>query len=199
MKANNITVLPAVLFNTNMLADGGNLTNYLTPLTSGEGFSLALPSTFDPFAKRSENGFLYLEDDVLAKVQEGLALTGATDAKFLWLEFSDLGCSACQKFHESGIEAQAFEKHSAVMAKALVGFLTVGGQTSADAMEAIECMAEQDVSLHHTAWTNFYKTKSFGAEELKKFAEANGVNMSKYQSCLDDDSMLKKIETQKQM
>ena len=85
------------------------------------------------------------------------------------------------------------------MAKALVGFLTVGGQTSADAMEAIECMAEQDSSLHHTAWTNFYKTGSFGSEELKKFAEENGVNMTQYQTCLDGNDMVAKIDAQKQM
>ena len=199
MKENDIKMLPAVIFNTNLLTDGGNLTNYLTPLSSGEGYNLALPSTFDPFLPRSENGFLFLNQEKLAQVQEWLSFTGATEPKFLWIEFSDLGCSACKQFHSSGIEAQAFEKHGNVMAKALVGFLTVWGQASADAMEAIECMAEQNESLHHTAWTNFYKTGNFGNEELKKFAEENGVNITEYQACLDGNSMVEKIETQKQM
>ena len=70
MKENDIKMLPAVIFNTNLLADGGNLTNYLTPLSSGEGFNLALPSTFDPFLPRSENGFLFLSQEKLAQVQE---------------------------------------------------------------------------------------------------------------------------------
>lgn len=66
-------------------------------------------------------------------------------------------------------------------------------------MEAIECMAEQNESLHHTAWTNFYKTGNYSADALQEFAEENGVNITEYQACLDSNSMVEKIETQKQM
>lgn len=41
--------------------DGGQITPYLTALPGGE-FSLALGATFDPFAIRSDKGFLVLDE-----------------------------------------------------------------------------------------------------------------------------------------
>ncbi len=61
LEDNNITALPAVVFNSNTMNDGGQITPYLTALPNGS-YSLALGATFDPFAKRSENGFLIMDE-----------------------------------------------------------------------------------------------------------------------------------------
>jgi hypothetical protein len=53
LQENSISVLPAVVFSTNALGDGGTMTPYLKALPSGE-FSLEIGSSFDPFQERSE-------------------------------------------------------------------------------------------------------------------------------------------------
>jgi hypothetical protein len=60
LEENDISVLPAVIFNSNALYDGGQITPYLQALPDGQ-FSLALGAKFNPFITRSENGFLVLE------------------------------------------------------------------------------------------------------------------------------------------
>ncbi|MDA9129200.1 hypothetical protein N9J72_01860, partial [Candidatus Gracilibacteria bacterium] len=60
LEANSITLLPAVIFSTNILNDAGQIAPFLTALPNGE-FSLAIQSTFNPNAERSERGFLKLD------------------------------------------------------------------------------------------------------------------------------------------
>lgn len=52
LKENNITALPAIIFNTSNVET--TINTYLAPLTSGE-YSLALWSTFNPFAEICDN------------------------------------------------------------------------------------------------------------------------------------------------
>lgn len=66
---NNITALPVVIFNSNAMNDGGQITPYLTALPDGQ-FSLALGATFDPFATRSEKGFLEASSNTISEIQE---------------------------------------------------------------------------------------------------------------------------------
>jgi len=53
LKDNNVTLLPAITFNTNSISGGTQITDFLTALPDNN-YTLALPSTFDPYATRSD-------------------------------------------------------------------------------------------------------------------------------------------------
>lgn len=101
LEENNISALPAVIFNTNSLNDGGQIAPYLQQLPD-EQYSLALGATFDPFAERSENGFLMAPEDVISQIQNTAHFDGNPNAAVSWLEFSDVNCSYCQKMVQDG-------------------------------------------------------------------------------------------------
>ena len=88
------------------------------------------------------------------------------------------------------------EKYSDTVSRATVGFLSVWGETSKKAMEAIECMADQDASLHALAWDNFYKTGSYTSDELEAFAAENGINIDDYQACISSEDIAQKVTTE---
>lgn len=98
---NNITTLPAVIFNTNQLNDGGQIAPYLTNLENGE-YSLAIGATFDPFAERSENGFLMMDQSVIDQIKENAYYDGNVDAPITWIEYSDVNCFYCKKMAKDG-------------------------------------------------------------------------------------------------
>lgn len=196
MQENNLSNIPTVLFSTNLLNDAGQITPYLQATPSGQ-FNLALPVSFNPFAKRSERGLEILEGDMLENVLADLHPERATwEEKIMWIEYSDLGCGACKQFHNSGIIEAAMEKYSESVSRASVGFLSVWWPTSLAAMKAIECMADQDAALHAAAWENFYKTGDYSAGSLETFASENGVNIDTYNSCKDSSEITTQLETQ---
>jgi len=53
LKEQNISVLPAIVFSTNNIGDGGTMTPYLSALSNGE-YSLEIGSTYDPYITRSD-------------------------------------------------------------------------------------------------------------------------------------------------
>ena len=197
LERNNIRFLPVVLFNDNNLWDGGQISPYLEE-TIDWSYKLQIweAASFDPYAERSERGFLELDEDTLNMVQEWLYPKWPSDAEILWIEYSDFWCGACQQFHSSGIIQSAFDNYADIMSKATVWFLTVGWPTSQNAMQAIECMWEQNSNLYHDAWTHFYTTNSYNQNELDAFAENAWINMSAYNECSAWSEVQTKMQNQ---
>ena len=111
MKKNGLKTIPIILFNSNKINDGGQIAPYLKALPDSQ-FSLALPETFNPFAKRSENGFLMLDKEVLDSITSEAYINGISDSKITWLEYSDLECPFCARLHNDGTPDSILEKYS---------------------------------------------------------------------------------------
>ncbi len=195
INAAGISKLPAIIFSHNKINDYSFL-QYLSATNDGK-YQLATWANFDPYAKRSERWFLFLDEDTLTQVTQGLHFSGNEDAEILWMEYSDLWCGACQQFHTSGITEAALKAYPENLSKAMVGFLSVGWPTSLNAMKSIECMASQKPEVHFTAWENFYKTGSYGENNLSDFAKENGINVDTYTSCISSSEVNTKIENEK--
>lgn len=197
LKDAGITRLPAIIFSSNAISDL-SFTQYLSPTQDGK-FQLQVGASFDPYATRSERGFLVMKEWELETVTQSLYFSGNQDAEILWVEYSDLGCGACKQFHSSGISEAALKAYPDTLSKAMVWFLSVGWPTSVDAMHAIECMAEQNGSLHGQAWNNFYKAGSYSKSELEDFAKENGVNVDTYNECIAGSEIKAKVENNKNL
>jgi len=123
---NDITALPAIVFSSNNLNDGGQISSYLTVLPDGQ-YSLALGAKFNPFAQRSDAWFLILEQDVLTQVQEWLFIDGNLDAPLTWLEYSDVNCFYCKKMAQDGTVETVLENTWDSLNHSYVNYIGVGG------------------------------------------------------------------------
>ncbi|MDP5039176.1 MAG: DsbA family protein [Candidatus Gracilibacteria bacterium] len=192
-------LLPTIYFNKNNFGNSSEaleLSKFLETVDS-KNYNLNIGGKFDPNAELSDRGLLFLNDETFEKIIDGLNFSGDENSEILWLEHSDLGCGACQQFHNSGINETIKETFGNTVSKAMVGFVSVGGQQSLDAMVSMECMAVENKDLHIKAWDNFYKTKDYSKEKLEEFALNNGVNIEKYNECLKDSNILEKINKEK--
>ncbi len=141
LKENNIATLPAVIFNTAALYDGGQLTPYLTALPDGQ-YSLTLGATFNPFAKRSDRGFLMVDQDIVEQIKETAHYQGDTNAKVTWLEFSDVNCFYCKKMAKDGTYETVKESIPEGFNHTIYNFIGVGGAQTQSAAEVLECIAK---------------------------------------------------------
>jgi len=77
------------------------MTPYLTAIPSGE-YSLQIGAQFDPFAERSERGFLTISEEQIKEIIDTAHVYGNEDAKITWLEYSDVNCHYCKKIASDG-------------------------------------------------------------------------------------------------
>mgnify|MGYP001942319232 CR=1 FL=1 len=192
---NNIKVLPAIMFNTNAVDPGIN--TYLTPISSGE-YSLQVGASFDPFAQRSDKGFLLLDIEKLNSIKKESYIKWNTDAKVTWIEYSDLECPYCAKLHNSDTPKELQEKYNDTMNIAFNHFpLTQIHKNAQIWAEILECVWEEKWSdtfytLMETAFAEEKSTKSFLISEAVKLW-ANEENLNK---CLDEWRYTDKVTNQ---
>lgn len=187
MIENDITALPAIIFSSNNLNDGGQISSYLTVLPDGQ-YSLALGAKFDPFAQRSDAWFLILEQDVLTRVQEWLFINGNIDAPLTWFEYSDVNCFYCKKMAKDGTVEAVLESSWDSLNHTYVNYIGVGGEATQTAAEVLECIGD-------VAWASVYDSvfnKSLISEEntpeaLISFAAENWADVTQIQTCIDED------------
>ncbi len=198
MKENWLKSIPAIIFNTKTLYDGGQIVPYLKELPDG-GFSLALPENFDPFAKRSENGFLMLDKDILKKLKSGSYIDGNPDAKITWIEYSDLECPFCAKLHNEGTPTIIKEKYGDDINTIFQHFpLNFHDEAQAGA-EALECIAEQNKDILYKIITLSYKKYSNNNFSLTGFydiAGENGINKDDLINCVSSGKYSDKVKSQ---
>lgn len=202
LQENNIQFLPAIIFNTNMLSDGGQITPYLTALTNGEDYSLALPSKFDPFAKRSENGFLLLEADILEKIKSGAHIDGNWEAPISWIEYSDVECPYCAKLHNDGTPKALKDKYGEDLNVIFQHFPLDFHPQAQKWAEWLECIAEQKPEVLYTmieeTFTKF-NNNNFSITWFQDLAAENGVNKEELIECMDSGKYSEKVKTQMQL
>ncbi len=190
LKANNVTKLPAFLFNTDNITD---LKQYMTQTPSGL-FSLDTGSTHDPYAKRSDRWFLMLEEWVLESIKKDSRIYGNEDAEILWVEYSDINCWYCAKLHNDGTHDTLFKSFGDKLAFAYQYFAIF----NKEAPVILECIADQkgtDVlySTIKKAYKDSLKDKAWisGAVE--------GLNNEELTACIDSGKYTSKIDTHMKM
>ena len=201
---NNITRLPAVLFSTNQIADNGAMAQYLTAIPSGE-YSLQIGASFDPFAQRSERGFLMIEDKaVIEEIRSTAHVEGDADAKILWLEYSDVNCHFCQKMVDDGTVETVTEALPWVFNHAFVNFIGVGWNRTQEAAEALECIASTwSTEAYNYAFKQSLSEKRDSVTDILAYAAEKWVDTAAAQTCIDNgdskDLVAKKYSTGQQL
>ena len=204
IKENNITRLPAVLFSTNQIGDGGTMTQYLTAIPSGE-YSLQIGASFDPFAQRSERGFLMISDaTVIEEIKTTAHVEGDDGAKILWLEYSDVNCHFCQKMVDDGTVASVTESLPWTFNHAFVNFVGVGWNRTQQAAEALECIASTGTNeAYNYAFKQSLGEKKDSVDDILAFAAEKWVDTAGVQTCIDNgdskDIVAKKFSTGQQL
>jgi len=196
LKANSIATLPAVIFNTNALNDGGQMSSYLVALSDGT-YSLQIGSTFDPFVERSEKGFLVLEQDKLQDIKEGAYIKGNSDAKISWIEYSDLECPFCARLHNAPTIGEVFDKYGDSLNMAFQHFPLNFHPNAKPGAEVLECFGEQNgseafYSLIEASFSNENSDTDFLIDEAVKL----GGSKEAIQACLDEKKFSKKVDNQ---
>lgn len=137
LKENGITKLPAFLLNTNQVPDT-DFAKYLKATPAGL-YTLEVNANHDPYAKRSENGFLLLPEGILKEIKDNSRIFGNKDSEILWVEYSDINCGYCAKLHNDGTHDALFEKFGDKLSVAYQYFAIF----NREAPEILECIADQ--------------------------------------------------------
>ncbi len=189
LEANNITTLPAIIFSTNILNDGGQIAPYLTALPEWD-FSLALGSTFDPFATRSARGFLQLEETEKTSILSGSYYLWSPNAEITWIEYTDLNCHFCQVMEEDGTAETLLTKYEGKLNKVTHNFIGVGGQKTQTWAEILECIgAEAWAEAYNNVLSQALSTKASSESDMLGYAVDQGLDEASIKACLDNGDM----------
>jgi len=209
LNENEIKALPLIAFSTNnfdvskdpvQMGQDGNPTpkvnSFLQPMKGGE-FILEVGATYDPFVKRSENGFMMLEQSKLQAIKDNSYIKWNAEGKITWLEFSDLECPYCAKLHNSGTPEELFEKYGDDLWLIFNHFPLGFHDNAQPGAEILECLGEQKGS------DTFYALikKSYSDEKSDKdYLIAEAVTLwadeDELKKCLDDGTYTDKVKAQ---
>lgn len=198
MKDNGLKSIPAVVFNTNALYDGGQIVPYLTALPDGQ-FNLALPEAFDPFATRSENGFLVLDTEVFENIKQGGYIDGNPEAQITWIEYSDVQCPFCAKLHNEGTTDKISEKYGDDVNMVFQHFPLDFHNAAQKWAEGLECIAEQNQDVLYPIIAAAFKkfpNQDITVAGLVEIATENGINADTLNSCIDSGKYEDKVKGQ---
>jgi protein-disulfide isomerase len=174
--------------------DGGQITPYLTVLPD-EQYSLTLGATFDPFATRSENGFLILEDALLQEVKADAHYIGDENAKVTWLEYTDVNCHYCKKMELDGTAQSVMDSIGDNLNKTSSHFIGVGGQASQVAAETLECIASVGSSdLYNSGLSEALISGDNTKATLIANAVIGGINEVELNACIDNNDSKETVD-----
>lgn len=189
LKKSGINILPAVIFSNNKISDY-SFVQILKPTTDGQ-FQVPLPDAkFDPYAKRSERGFLLMKEWVLENIKANSHLYGEKNAEITWVEYSDVECGYCKKLHNDGTHDALF----AEFGKDVNLYFQYFSIFNKEVPEVLECMIEQkgtDIQYPtlKTIFKNGLKTKK------EVIALVEGIDEKKIDACIAEWKYKKIIET----
>lgn len=191
LQENNITALPVIVFSTNNFDvssdpvqpnQPGKINTYLTELPNGE-YYLEIGATYDPFVERSERGFKMLEDWILEEIRENSYTRGNPDAEVTWLEFSDFGCSFCQKMHaEDETPRKVFEAYP----DNVNGIFMHMPFRNREVAEAVECIGGQtDSETFYQVIDEWFADTISTADQAYELV-ADSVDEEAFNTCIDE-------------
>jgi len=194
LKANNITNLPLIIFPTNFVDSG--LNEYLMPIGNGE-FYLEVNADFNPFAKRSENGFVMLADaDLQTLKDETKYFKWNKESPYVWFEYTNFACPACVSYHKSGIHDQVLENFGDKIQYATKHFHFF--DAAYPAAEFIECAADQlGEDGFYALEKNIFIDGLLTVDALTEKAVALGANTTELNSCLESNKHIQTYESVK--
>lgn len=200
LQDNEITLLPAITLNSNQLNDGGQISGYLTALSDGN-YSLALPSAFNPFAKRSDKGFQLLEDKQSAvdEIKAESTIDGNPEAAITWIEYSDVQCPYCAKLHNDGTPDTVKAKYGDKINVVFQHFPLDFHASAQKGAEWLECIAEQNPSVLFPVIAAIYKkypNQDVTIDGLKDIAAENNINKDELTTCIDSGKYADKVKNQ---
>jgi protein-disulfide isomerase len=194
LKTNNISALPLIIFPTNFIDPG--LNDYLKPIGNGE-FFLDVNADFDPFAKRSENWLIMLNEDDLATLkQETNYFMWNKESQYAWFEYTNFACPACVQFHKSGVHDQVLENYGDKMKFATKHFHFF--DAAYPAAEVIECAADQlGDDGFYALEKNIFIDGILTVDALSEKAIELWANKSELNACLESDKHIQTYESVK--
>lgn len=193
--ANNINMLPVFVFSTNKLNDAGQIGEFLTQISDGQ-YSLAIGASFDPFTKRSENGFLIMDQSVIDQVSENAYYNGSDNAIITWVEYSDVNCFYCKKMAQDETVENVLAEFPDTLNHILSPYIGVGWTSTQRAAELIECagmLGGEDAYI--SIFNESLVSEKNSTSDLLIMAEAQWISTSEIQSCIDNGDSVSNVET----
>lgn len=186
LEENGITALPALIFNTNLLNDGGQLSPALIMLQDGS-YSLNVGGTFNPFEERSDKGYLMLDDATFQTLKDTAHYAGNTQAPITWIEFSDVNCLYCKKMHaEDKTPESVMAEFGDQLNHNIINFIWVGGEATQVAAEILECAGSVGGSeLYNSLFVSALVEAKNTPDDLYAFAQAQGADVDAIKSCYE--------------
>jgi protein-disulfide isomerase len=196
LKKNKVSLLPAFIFSTNELGNDDGMKDFLTPLPSWE-FSLSVGSKFDPFVERSEKWFLTLDTKKLESLKKDAYIQGDEKAKITWLEYSDIECPFCAKFHNSWTIEYIENKYKDSLNKVFQSFPLEFHKNAFKAAQIIECAWEQWGSKKfYELIKKAYSWEKSDEKYMLWIAWDIWLDTKKIEVCLDANTYVEKIQKQ---
>lgn len=199
--ANNFVILVlAALFAVGGFVGGSLYTEnrMLRSGTAGTGTAAANPTAAAPEAA-GDQGPTADQMAQLPKVTDDDYIRGDKDAKVVLVEYSDYECPFCQRFHPT--MQQVMKEYGNKVAWVFRHYPLPFHPNAQKAAEAAECVAAQKGSEGFWAYSDavFVKNGELGGqlnpEAIKASAETTGIDMAKYQECLDSGDMANAVNS----
>lgn len=140
------------------------------------------------------------ESSLLTKsklTEGGSPILGNADAQITILEFGDYQCTYCYKFHESTLKTIENEYIKTGKVKLVFKDFPLNGIDSFLAAEATYCANDQGKywQFHDEVYKNWAgeRTGWITRESLDSFAITVGLNLDKFNDCLDNKSHSNKV------
>ena len=121
---------------------------------------------------------------------------GTKNARYVWVEFSDLQCPYCQSIHPN--LTKLLNTYSGKIAWVYRHFPLPSHPKAQPAAEATECLNEQKGNEAFWKMTNtiFEKMPDIEVEEFTTIAVQLGADEQKFKTCVDSKKYEKKVKDQ---
>ena len=141
---------------------------------------------------------LYKNWDASGESKDGHHLYGNPSARFTLINYSDLECPFCKRFHETPKYLVDSAKNGMVNWEWRHFPLSFHEPMASKAAMMGECVAQQKGSKGFWAFTEYWFTNSAGNGKgfagSDKIPELFGLNKAQYDACLTDPVIIKKIK-----
>ncbi|SUC33720.1 Protein-disulfide isomerase [Providencia rustigianii] len=193
-----------VIENSNMLKSiQADITYHTSLLKKGGGADLQgsvaealINIENDKVAEAQAN--LYKNWDASGESKDGHHMYGNPSARFTLINYSDLECPFCKRFHETPKYLVDSAKNGMVNWVWRHFPLSFHEPMASKAAMMGECVAQQKGSKGFWAFTEYWFTNSAGNGQgfagSDKIPELFGLNKEQYESCLTDPVIIKKIK-----